>query len=68
MLIIFKFLTAFYKWICILTDDLIIWFTDPLLINTVFLKNEFEKIKFDKLDFYCLRSLQKSIQKLIFAG
>ena len=39
----------------------------PLLICTLFLKNQFRKIKFDELDFYCLYSLQKSISKLIFA-
>ena len=43
---------------------------------TRFKRNQFGKIKFDrlnfldyfKLDFYCLCSLQKSISKLIFAG
>ena len=43
----------------------------PLMIFTSFLKNQFGKIKCDGLDFlvyYCLRSLQKSILKLIFAG
>ena len=40
----------------------------PLLICTQFLKNQFGKIKFGELDFYCLCSLQKSILKLIFSG
>ena len=34
---------------------------DPLLICNWILKNQVGKIKFDKLDFYCLFSLQKSI-------
>jgi hypothetical protein len=49
---------------------------DPLFICTWFLKNQFGKINFHKmnilfyfkLDFYCLCSLQKSISKLIFSG
>ena len=49
---------------CIIKDVTGCW-SLPLLICTWFLKNQFWKIKFDKLDYYCLCDLQKSISNLI---